>query len=251
MSRDCCDLLPALSWQLADKEFMNSHSGKTSASSTHSSSMSGDLKTLRDEVTSIRKEVDTLKQKNSKKWYEIAAVLIGLVGGLIAVPAAINGAVHVFTDRPKTTVTWSRPLDVAYKATDQSLELLVPIVINNEGARSEEVVRVSAQITVPGSSNIVPTNIDDSDIQFREGDKTFSLPFYVKSEEPRAIAILLDVPAPWPDRILAVRGRKQLNVQLVLHEGKRNVKNSYCFDLQKDDYASPRSQEKHLITPDC
>jgi len=204
------------------------------------------------EIALLRRDVEDLKARKGKKWYEFTGIAIGLVAGGLALPRAIVDVKHFIWRDTKTSVHWDVPVKVSYSPPDRSMSLTVPFLINNEGTAKDEVENVDVSIGLTGVPGAKAHTINARDIQFQEGATSFPFPFYVDNETSRSLKVIVAVPATLQDEILAGRDVKQVRVLFTLRNGTRTPAQTFCFDFAKEDYEDETaSKEKNLLSPEC
>src|SRR5208282_2139192 len=90
-----------------------------------------------------------------------AAVILGVIGALIAIPKGIIDSVNAIHQRPQTTMDWGAPLTIHYDAKTRLLRFGFPMVLNNQGTADDTIEKLAADIrTIPDASRFSLTISD-------------------------------------------------------------------------------------------
>ena|ERR1017187_1796703 len=200
-------------------------------------------------ISALDSDLDKLK-KSESSFFKKVAVILGVAGGLIAIPKGIIDSVSAVHQRPRTTMDWGAPLTIHYDAKTRLLRFGFPMVLNNQGNADDTLEKLSSDIrTVPDKSKFSVT-ISDFELTIGHTEST-ELPFPITPHQPKQLHINLVLPGPFSERALSFEGQKTITVTFSTANAQA-ISHSYCFDLDKDQSAEVLvSQDKNIRTPDC
>src|SRR6266853_6536980 len=70
---------------------------------------------LQTKIAALGSDVEKLKKSDSSLFKKVA-VILGVIGGLIAIPKGVMDSVSAIHQKPRTTVDWGQPLSIHYDA---------------------------------------------------------------------------------------------------------------------------------------
>jgi hypothetical protein len=194
------------------------------------------------------RDIEDLK-KSDRSWFKKAGILIGVLGGAIAIPKIVTDTVNAIYHPPKVTIEWSRPLDLRYDQHDRVFRLEFPVVANNEGKSTDFIETLSANLNSDTGQINIP--VSDGDIEVRENEKSIPQPIPIEPGKTKLLMIGLSLGPPLSEQALSFEGRRTINVTLKMRS-KKEITNHYCFDFDKEQGQEVMAaQEKHVRTPSC
>jgi hypothetical protein len=210
-------------------------------SSLDSQSAKSQESSLKKEVEQLREEVKNINREKSGFWKKIAMVL-GILGGLFAIPNSAVTGYGVLVSHPKTEIAPKEALAVFYNPSRAVFVAMVPILVANKGNADDELNDADVIVGyVPDSSS----SATSEETRPAQGAMTFSdkgslqelgfasesqihLPIAIVKKVSRIIYCSIEV-----DRQFFARpGKNSLEVGLFGTGGKRYpVK--VCFNLNE------------------
>jgi hypothetical protein len=214
-----------------------------------SARLAGRIDGFEQKLNSFGSELEQLKQSEGNLLKKIALIL-GVIGALIAIPKGIIDSVSAIHQRPQTTLDWGSPLTIHYDSKTRLLRFGFPLVFNNQGNADDTLEKLSADIhTVPDNSKFAAT-ISDFELTLGQTEST-QLPLPLTPHQPKQVHINLVLPGPFSERALSFEGERTIVVTFTTAD-KGTISHNYCFDLDRDQGAEILvSQDKNIRTPDC
>jgi hypothetical protein len=204
---------------------------------------------LEKKLASVGIDLDQVKKSEGSLFKKIA-VILGVVGGLIAIPKGVIDSVSAIRQRPRTTMDWGAPLTIHYDAKARLLRLGFPLALNNQGNADDTLERLTADIrTVPDKSRF-SVAISDFELTLGQTESTV-LPFPITPHQPKQLHVNLVLPSPFSEQALSFEGQRAVTVTFATANAQ-TITHTYCFDLDKDQSAEVLvSRDKNIRTPDC
>lgn len=185
--------------------------------------------------------------KSDKGWLKTAALLFGVLGGLVSIPKAMidfAGAVH---RQPETTVIAESPLSVSYEAREGALHFESLVILKNDGNDADVIKRASASIQDKEKNTGDLVNSDD--IQFSQGPSVLAAPGVLPGS-PLPVTILMSINSPPQDAVQLLSGSHQLDVTLASLGKPKKI--SFCFNFDSKQASDiVHVKPRRLITPSC
>jgi hypothetical protein len=197
-------------------------------------------------------DIDDLK-KSSRGRIERIGIIIGFLGGLIAIPKIVADTYDAIYNPQKTGIEWSKPLDVRYDVHDQVLRLEFPLTANNDGPNPDSIESVSASL----GSVVDPTvniPVSESDIQVSEDQKPLTLPIPLEREKAKSLTMALSLGQPFSEQALTLEGTRVVRIVLTTRvDKKKRIESRYCFNFDNaQGKEALAAKEFHWRTPfDC
>jgi hypothetical protein len=156
------------------------------------------LSKLEQDLELTKSEIEKIKTSNNN-WITKAAVILGVIGALIAIPKGVKDAIEAVNQKPKTSVDLGRPLAIRYDPQKQVLKFDIPMVANNEGNANDLIERLSGKVhAAPDNANspIVISNIEVSEV-----GHLLEFPIPIPVRQPKSFSVDLFLNAPFSEQV--------------------------------------------------
>ena len=197
-----------------------------------------ELSGLEVKVSTLEGEVQKLRNEG-KSWAKRVGVILGVLGGLIAVPKGINDAWNVIHASPKTSISWGQPIRLSFDPGTSILTFTFNLTATNDGSLSDHVDSASVELKLPQAQSIF---LSEGDVQMSGA----TIPFALAPNQPKDIVVSVQVSRALSAMALREPGSRVLDFSLVLGGRRQTLSQKYCIppfdadDLQSILNAHPR-----------
>jgi hypothetical protein len=199
-------------------------------------------------VAAVESELKAIKQSD-KGWLTSAAVILGVVGALVAIPKALVELAGTINREPKTSIIAENPLSVSYEPKGKAIHFESLVILKNDGNAADAIKRATARLVAQNVANAGENYVNSEDIQFTEGSNVIEAPI-IQPENPLAVTISLSLNSSPENAVQLLSGSHRLNVTLNSLAKDKNV--SYCFNFDQDQATEiVNAKPKRLVTPTC
>ena len=167
-----------------------------------------------------------------KRNWQNAAIIIGLVGGLISIPKSAIEGWHAIVRRPEVKVDRNQPVSLTYNQKGKNLDCSTGVRVYNSGDKVEAISFRSARLGMPEDPS-EGVAFSENDIILKDGEQEIS---NVLAEQNVPKNLTCEIIAPLSD---SVRGlftqqptRRELVLEFVSTDGSHHYKvTPFHFDL--------------------
>lgn len=125
-------------------------------------------------LADLTKRVQAL-EKGDKGFWKRVVVLVGVLGGLIALPRGIKDLQALLFPRPKIEFSWQPTVNLAYDNKNNTLKLIYRLAISNsEGTAEDRIQSASVDFKVAGQETL-PIGAPNYGFQVNQQDVGSSL----------------------------------------------------------------------------
>jgi len=187
--------------------------GATPTTSTQDSSSA---KSFGAKIADLDRRTQVL-EKDAKGLVKRIGIILGILGGLIAVPKGAHDFWLIVMASPKTSMAWGDAITISYDPQTKDLFIISNLTLSNEGSANDRVKSVSVELNVQQPQ---PIFISEVDIQFvdphQEATRT---PFSLGPNQSKDLTVTVDVTAPLSPMALANPGPRVMDFSLILQGG--------------------------------
>ena len=199
-------------------------------------------------VAEVESELAAMKQSD-KGWFRNAAVLLGVVGALVAIPKALVDLAGTINRQPKTSVIAESPLFVSYEPKEKTIRFESMVILKNDGNAADAIKRAFARLVAQNVANSGENYVNAEDVQFSEGTNVVDAPI-IQPGSPVAVTISLLLDSSPENAVQLLSGSHRLNVTLNSFAKDKNI--SYCFNFDPDQATEiVNAKPKRLVTATC
>ena len=199
-------------------------------------------------VAEVESELAAMKQSD-KGWFRNAAVLLGVVGALVAIPKALVDLAGTINRQPKTSVIAESPLFVSYEPKEKTIRFESMVILKNDGNAADAIKRAFARLVAQNVANSGENYVNAEDVQFSEGTNVVDAPI-IQPGNPVAVTISLLLDSSPENAVQLLSGSHRLNVTLNSFAKDKNI--SYCFNFDPDQATEiVNAKPKRLVTATC
>ena len=199
-------------------------------------------------VAEVESELAAMKQSD-KGWFRNAAVLLGVLGALVAIPKALVDLAGTINRHPKTSVIAESPLFVSYEPKEKTIRFESMVILKNDGNAADAIKRAFARLVAQNVANSGENYVNAEDVQFSEGTNVVDAPI-IQPGNPVAVTISLLLDSSPENAVQLLSGSHRLNVTLNSFAKDKNI--SYCFNFDPDQATEiVNAKPKRLVTATC
>ena len=199
-------------------------------------------------MAEVESELAAMKQSD-KGWFRNAAVLLGVVGALVAIPKALVDLAGTINRQPKTSVIAESPLFVSYEPKEKTIRFESMVILKNDGNAADAIKRAFARLVAQNVANSGENYVNAEDVQFSEGTNVVDAPI-IQPGNPVAVTISLLLDSSPENAVQLLSGSHRLNVTLNSFAKDKNI--SYCFNFDPDQATEiVNAKPKRLVTATC
>lgn len=194
----------------------------------------------------LQLEVDVRKLQGS--WLSRFVVVVGIVGGLLAIPKTAYDGLMTLTASPKTDMRWGDAVGMHYDQASQDLVFTFDLTATNEGLKTDHVSSPSVEL---GVQQPAPIYLGQDDIRLAAGGAAVPVPFSLSPGQSKDVQVTVTVQKPLSPQALEKPGRRTLEISLFVAGKKGPISHRYFIPpLDNDDLmALLRAEPRRSVYP--
>lgn len=194
-------------------------------------------------IASLARRVEIL-EKDAGSWFKRLGIIVGIVGGLVAVPKGVYDLWSAFaTPSPKTAAQWGESVTIA-QDPQKYLVLSSEVTLSNQGLGQDGVAKDSFKLTLPNlkpPENLI--SVDQPEIKFVElsdnksrtpeqvDQEGIPVPIYLGATQRKRFLVRAEIARALAERALKQSGVWKVEFSLTLQSGGPPLSRQFCWTL--------------------
>jgi hypothetical protein len=212
-------------------------------------------------IETLQEEIDELKRSREKESRSFAGriklwgAVIGLIGGLFAIPRGLFDSYVLLFGEPKTTVVGGNDLKLEYTPNKSEIRLSFDALMTNEGDKNDVINNLLGQLSKRGDATASNLPFSDADFDCSSQNIRMSMPISLRKDVPLNFSCSTSSEVSGLSRGPFISaGYYQFQVEVVGQDRKEHDLD-FCFYLTDEAltelFKSTGVAKKRFLYPNC